>query len=270
MSTSAMEPPRRPTNYPSDLTESQWKLIEALVPKIGIGPMTPKYNRHDVVNAIMYRLRTGCPWRSLPSDFPEWSTVAKYFGAWNKAGIWDHILDQLRESIRRLEGRDGEPSLAIVDSQSAKTTAGTPSRTRGFDAGKKVKGRKRHIAVDVLGLLLAVSVTSASVQDRDATAVLFSRARSKSARLVKVLADSAYTGEAVALAASASRVDVEIVKRSDDRPGFVPIPKRWVVERTFGWFNFDRVLAKDYEHTTASAEGWVKLAGIYQMVQRCA
>ena len=263
-----MEPDRRPTNYPSDLTESQWKLIERLVPKIGIGPMTPKYNRHDVVNAIMYRLRTGCPWRSLPRDFPEWSTVAKYYGVWNKAGVWDRILDQLRESIRRLEGRESEPSLAIVDSPSAKTTAGTPSKTRGFDAGKKVKGRKRHIAVDILGLLLAVSVTAASVQDRDATMELFARARAKSTRLVKVLVDSAYTGEVVAHAATASRVDVEIVKRSDDRPGFVPIPMRWVVERTFGWYNFDRVLAKDYEHTVESAEGWVKLACIYQMVQR--
>lgn len=131
-----------------------------------------------------------------------------------------------------------------------------------------VNGRKRHIAVDILELLLAVSVTAASLQDRDATTELFARARSKSARHVKLLAASAYTGDVVALAASASLVEVEIMKRCDDRPGFVLIPKRWVVERTFGCFNFDRVLAKDYDHTTVSAEGLVQLAGIYQLVQR--
>lgn len=263
-----MEPPRRPTNYPSDVTDSQWLLLDPLIPPHGIGPRTPVYNRRDLLNAMLFRARTGCQWRSLPSDFPPWSSVKNHFYAWRDAKGFERVNDVLREKTRVAEGREPEPSLGVLDSQSAKTTSSVPSKTRGFDAGKKIKGRKRHIVVDVLGLVIAVAVTPADIQDRDAAPTVLAIARSKSHRLEKVLVDSAYNGPVIAKAERDLRLKIEQVLRSDDRPGFHPIPKRWVVERTFGWFNHARLFAKDHERTIASAESWFLLHSAAIMVQR--
>ena len=263
-----MEPPRRPTNYPSDLTESQWSLIEAVIPRYGAGPRAPKYNRHDMFNAMRYRSKTGCQWRQLPSDFPPWSSVVKRFYEWNVCGAIERANDLLRETVRVAEGREAGPSLGISDSQSVKTTSTTAEKDRGYDANKKIKGRKRHIMVDILGLLIALHITPADVQDRDAFAPVLAQAKRKSSRLQKVLVDGAYRGDAIDEAATTHGVTVDVVVRSDDRPGFVPIPKRWVVERSFAWANSSRVLSKDYERTIASAEGWFYMHSIGQMAQR--
>lgn len=217
---------------------------------------------------MRYRSKTGCQWRMLPKDFPKWESVASHYYDWNKRGVFKRTNDALREIIRAAEGREVEPSLGIVDSQSVKTTASSPVENRGFDAAKKVKGRKRHILVDILGLLIALHITPADVQDRDAIEVVLTKAQSQSTRLEKVLVDSVYRGPQVELAAARTGIKIEVVSRSNDRPGFSPIPKRWVVERSFGWANHSRVLSKDYERTIASAEGWFYFHSVCLMAQR--
>jgi transposase len=257
--------------YPSDLTDEQWALVEPLLPAPRTGPKggrREKHPRRRTVDAIMYVVRTGCAWRQLPHDFPPWQTVYWYFVRWHDEGTVARIHDALRDQVRHAEGRDPHPTAALIDSQSIRTADTVPAHSRGYDAGKKVKGRKRFIVTDTLGLLLSVHVMAASVQDRDGArrSLLWTRLDHPTVR--KVWADQGFAGRLVGWAADTLKRTLEIVRKDPGQRGFQVQPKRWAVERTFAWLTAHRRLARDYEHHPAHAETMIRWAMISVILRR--
>jgi transposase len=257
----------RARSYPSDLTDEQWALVEPMIPTTSGGRPRQTAMR-DVVDAVFYIVRTGCQWRFLPKDFPPKSTVWGYFAVWRQDGTLAGIHDALREKVRKAEGRPPTPSAGSIDSQSAPATEG--GEQRGYDAHKKVNGRKRHIVVDTMGLLLAVAVTAADVDDaRAAPEALAQLPATQFPRLRLLWADQKYHNhDLYAWVAEYGQYDLEVVRRPEGAQGFVLLPKRWVVERTIAWLKRCRRLSVDRERTTMSSEAMIYTAMIHLMLNR--
>ena len=251
--------------YASDLTDQQWDLIKELLPPEIDAGRPREVDFREIVNAILYRIRTGCAWEMLPHDLPPKSTVFEYYRKWQFDGTWQNVHDALRRQVRVQAGKQPEASAAMLDSQSVKGTEYCDET--GYDAGKKTKGRKRHLLVDTLGLIIAVVVTVASVQDRDGAKLVFADAASQP-RLEKVFADSGYSGQLVIWTRDHYGWTLEIVKRPAGSRGFVLLTKRWVVERTFGWLNRYRLLSKEYESTLESSTADIHIAMSHLMLRR--
>jgi transposase len=254
--------------YPSDLTDAQWALIEALVPEPGSGGRPAVHPRRRIVDAILYVNRTGCSWRQLPHDFPPWATVFWYFKQWRQDGVVDRLHDALRDQVRDAEGRDPMASAGCMDAQSVKGADTVGAAVRGFDAGKKVNGRKRHIVVDTMGLLLFVVITSAGVQDRDGARTLLEKVKVAMPSLALLWADGGYAGKLVEWAERISHITIEIVRKPLGIKTFHVLPRRWVVERTFAWIVKCRRLDHDYERLPQTSETMIKWAMIGLMVRR--
>ncbi|WP_246164514.1 IS5 family transposase [Blastochloris sulfoviridis] len=260
--------------FPSNLTDAEWQRLEPLIPPATPGGRPRKTDMRAAMNAILYLLRTGCPWRYLPKDgFPPRSTVYNIFRKFQREGVWDAIWTELHMALRERLGREASPTAAIIDSQSLKSAGkrGGKDDEVGYDAGKKVKGRKIHALVDTLGLPIRVVVHSAGIQDRDGAAQVLDKIRGSFPWLELVWADNGYNAHQVnAAVAKVPALRLEIVKRTDDMKGFVVLPRRWVVERTFSWFGRNRRLAKDWENLADTLKAFVTLAAIQLAVRRLA
>jgi putative transposase len=260
-------PARRP--YPSDLTDAQWQIVGPLLPPAPGGGRPRTLDLREVVDAILYVAKTGCAWRALPHDFPPEGSVRHYFHARRRGGAWERLLDALRPRVRRHEGKEHEePTAAIIDSQSTKGSR--TSGLRGYDAGKKVKGTKRHLLVDTLGLLLCVVVHAANIQDRDGAKLVFERARAKCPTVRLVWADGGYAGKLIGWLRSFCGWVLQIVKRDEAAKGWKLLPRRWVVERTISWLNGYRRLSRDYEYWPETSEAFIQIAMIHLMLHRLA
>lgn len=256
--------------YPTDLSDVEWTRLRSYLPAPKPEGRPRTHSLRDVLDAIFYVLKSGCHWRLLPHDFPPWSTVYYHFRRFRLNGLWSVILKVLRAAERKRAGKDPQPTAAIMDSQSVKTTeeSAYPS---GYDAHKNVKGRKRHLLVDTLGLPLSVYVTPADVQDRAGARYLLAGLKPLVPRLKKIWADGAYSGEGLARwCEEEGRWELEVVERNREAQGFKVLPKRWIVERTFSWLIRNRRLSKDYERMVQSSETFIEVAMIRLMVRRLA
>jgi transposase len=267
--TARREYDRRVPRYASDVTDREWALIAPFLPpprRIG-RPRTT--DLREALNAILYMASTGCQWAMLPKDFPPPSTVQRYFYDWRDSGLLRTINNHLVMAARELEGREASPTASVIDSQSVKSTES--GGVCGYDAGKKVKGRKRHIVTDTLGLMVGLIVHSAGIQDRDGAPEVLTATRRRWPWLRHVFADGGYGGKKLrGRLAKIGDWTLQIIKRSDAAQGFEVLPRRWVVERTFAWLGRCRRLAKDWERTIASAEAWITVAHIRLVTRRLA
>lgn len=257
--------------YPSDLSDARWALIEPLLvewraARGGLGIRPPVHDLREIVNAILYVTRSGIAWEYLPHDFPPYKTVYDYFARWAKDGTTAKIHDLLRTKVRQAAGRSAQPSAAILDAQSVKTSSNVAESAQGIDAGKKIKGRKRHIAIDTLGLLLVVLVTAASVHDTAGGRDLVKQLADGFPKVTKAWVDSGYK-KSVIEAGMAEDIDVEVVVKDLAVKGFAP-NVRWPVERTFGWLMLNRRLARDYEGSTEHSVSLIHWAMIGNMSRR--
>jgi putative transposase len=254
--------------YPTDLTPEQVDIVRPLLPPPCATGRPRTWSCLEILNAIVFIVRSGAAWRLLPHDFPPWQTVYSSFRTWKLSGVWQTIHDQLVERTRVQEGRNPAPTAALMDSQSIKMA--DKGQNRGYDAGKKITGRKRHLLVDTLGLVLTVVVHSANIQDRDGARLLLERAKARLTTLKHIWADGGYGGALIDWVRSTCSWVLEIVRRPAESKGFVVLPRRWVVERTLAWLGRYRRMSKDYEELTDTSEAMIHVAMINLMVRRLA
>ena len=249
------------TNYPTNVSDSSWQIISKYLDT----KRNRKYELREIINAILYVVKTGCQWRMLPGDFAPWKTVYYYFSVWKKGEIFEILHEALVEKIRVMKGRKEEPTVGIIDAQSVKNTL-VSSENKGFDAGKKIKGIKRHIIVDTLGLVLAVVIQSASIQDRDGAVDVVNKLYESWKKVVKIFADGGYRGKLINTIKTKFKIELEIIKR-DELHTFKILPKRWIVERTFAWIDTNRRNSKNYERLNNTSLAMVHLLAIRIMLK---
>ena len=262
---------KRPMDrFETDVTDAEWAIIAPLIPPASKMGRPRKHDVRVIFNAVQFILGTGCQWRSIPKCFPPFTTIQNYFYAWRDKGVLERMMDALRSLARKHEGRSAEPTAAAIDSQSVKTTEmGGPV---GYDAGKRIKGRKRHITVDTEGFPIVIVIQEASVQDRDGALEVILGMHEKAPRVTKLWADGGYAGPKLKEALKERGLDsiIEIVEKPKERKGFTLLQRRWVVERSFAWMSRCRRLAKDFERTQESSLAWVQLAACRFLMRRVA